>query len=384
VTEASLTPIPVIRPWIGQEEVEEVRAALESGWVAQGPRVAAFEGAVADRLGATHGVATSSCTTALQLALIAASVGPGDEVVVPSMSFIASANVVVHVGAVPVFADVDASTLNVTVQTVAAVTNSRTRAVMVVDQCGTPADLAPLRAFCDERDLVLVEDAACAIGSQYHGTPIGSHSELVALSFHPRKLITTGEGGILLTTREDWARRARRLREHGMSMSAAERHAGGASTIETYDEVGYNARMTDMQAALGLVQLTRLDAMVEERRLLAARYAEAFADAPNIVRTACDPTTYDATTNFQSYWVEIGEDSARDRNEVLAGLNAAGIGARRGIMAAHSEAAYRSMPHVPLPITERMTERTLVLPLFHDMSVAQQDLVVTTLRDLTA
>jgi dTDP-4-amino-4,6-dideoxygalactose transaminase len=381
--DTALTPIPVAKPWIGQEEIDAVGEAMRTGWVAQGPRVAEFERAVADRLQAAHGVATTSCTTALQLALIVGGIGAGDEVIVPSLSFIATANVVVHVGATPIFADVDADTLNLTVDTIAPLIGPRTRAIILVDQVGTPADVHAVRALCDAHGLLLVEDAACAIGSTYAGTPIGSHSDLVALSFHPRKVITTGEGGMLLTSRDDWAQRARRLREHGMSMSAAERHASGVATVETYDEVGYNFRMTDLQAAMGLVQLGRLDEIVAERRRIAARYTELLAGAPQLARVASDPS-YEATTNFQSYWIELSDGSRTSRDDVLAGLADAGIGARRGIMAAHTEGAYAGTEHVPLPVTERMTDHSLILPIFHGMSDAQQDYVVARLLDLTS
>ncbi|HLZ39270.1 MAG TPA: aminotransferase class I/II-fold pyridoxal phosphate-dependent enzyme [Mycobacteriales bacterium] len=202
-------------------------------------------------------MAVSSCTTALHVALHLLGVGPGDEVVVPSLSFIATANAARYVGATPVFADVEETTQNLTDATVAAVLTARTRAVVVVHQAGVPADLGVIHRLCDPLGIAVVEDAACALGSTYRGAPIGGHSELVAFSFHPRKILTTGEGGLLVTTRADWAGRARRLREHGMSVSAAERHGAGRVVLESYSETGFNYRMTDIQAAVGLVQLRR-------------------------------------------------------------------------------------------------------------------------------
>ncbi len=226
--------IPVMRPWLGEEEAAAAAAAVSSGWVAQGPRVAEFEEAFAAAIGADHAVALSSCTTALHLALIVAGIGAGDEVVVPSLSFIATANAASYVGAVPVFADVDEATQNLTPPTVEPCLNDRTRAVVLVDQAGVPADLDGMRALCEPRGITLVEDAACAVGSVYRGRPVGAGADLAAFSFHPRKLLTTGEGGMLVTPDADVAARLRRLREHGMDVSAARRHATRQPVIEHY------------------------------------------------------------------------------------------------------------------------------------------------------
>lgn len=369
--------INVMRPWLGEEETAAVAEVIASGWVAQGPRVAAFEAAYAERMGAAHAVAVSSCTTALHLSLVAAGVGAGDEVVVPSFSFIATANAVVHAGAVPVFADVDAATGNVTGDSVAAVLTGRTRAVVAVDQGGMPVDLDDVRAVCDPRGITVVEDSACGAGSTYKGRPVGAGAELTAWSFHPRKILTTGEGGMVTSSREDWAVRMRRLREHAMSVSAAERHRSVLAPAEEYVEVGFNYRMTDLQAAVGLVQLGRLDAIVARRRELAARYTAALADVPGL-RPVADPSW--GTTNFQSFWVEVGEGYPLDREGLLAHLAGHGISARRGIMAAHRQPAYAGHPHAPLPVTERLTDNTLILPLFHQMTDGEFDRVVDAVR----
>ena len=368
--------IPVMRPWFGPEEADAAAAAVASGWVAQGPRVAQFEQAVAERLGNDHGIAMSSCTTALHLALVLLGVGPGDEVVVPSLSFIATANAVRYVGATPVFADVDATTQNLTAETVTEVLSPATRAVILVHQAGIPADVASVTTAGGDR-VAIVEDAACAIGSTYAGAPVGSRSKLAAFSFHPRKLVTTGEGGMLLTTNAEWADRLRRLREHGMDVSAAQRHAEGGSVLEHYVEVGFNYRMTDIQAAVGLVQIAKLDAMVSRRRELAARYQEQLARIPGLA-IAADPPY--GTANFQSFFVVLPDDFPMERNELLGFLAASGVSARRGIMAAHLEPAYAGHPHVPLPATEHLTERSLILPLFHDLTHAEQDRVIGVLH----
>ena len=366
--------IPVMRPWLGAEEAAAAAEAVSSGWVAQGPRVAEFEQAFASTIGAGHAVAVSSCTAALHLALVVAGVGPGDEVVVPSLSFIATANVARHVGAVPVFADVDEATQNLTPATVEPCLTPRTRAVILVDQAGVPADLDAMQALCEPRRITVVEDAACAVGSFYEGRPVGARAELAAFSFHPRKLLTTGEGGMLVTPSRDVADRLRRLREHGMDLSAAARHASHQPVIEHYVEPGFNYRMTDIQAAVGLVQLGKLGQLVARRRELAQRYQQLLGEVPG-VRTIADPAY--GTTNYQSFWILLPDNFPVSRDELLQHLADAGVSARRGIMAAHLEPAYEGCVHRPLPITERLTARTLILPLFHELTEAEQDSIVT-------
>jgi dTDP-4-amino-4,6-dideoxygalactose transaminase len=393
VEEDPLSTIPVMRPWLGAEEAEAAAETIRSGWVAQGPRVAEFETAVAGRVGAEHGVALSSCTTALYLALVVLGIGPGDEVVVPSLSFIATANAVRYVGATPVFADVDLATGNLNAKTVEQVIGPATRAAIVVHQGGVPAPVGELRTLAESFGIALVEDAACALGSTVDGVPVGQGAELAAFSFHPRKVITTGEGGMLTTDNADWAARARRLREHGMNVSAADRHQAGKLVLEQYLETGYNYRMTDVQAAIGLVQLTRLDAMVARRRELARRYQELLRDVPGL-QTVGDPPW--GTTNYQSFWVLLPDDFPVSRNELLERLLAAGVSARRGIMASHLEPAYAYSPargnapgagsggtwrSAELPETERLTGRSLILPLFHDLAQADQDRVVEVVRE---
>lgn len=365
--------IPVMRPWLGPEEAAAAAAAVTSGWVAQGPRVAEFEETFAAAVGANHAVAVSSCTTALHLALVVTSVGPGDEVIVPSLSFIATANAVRYVGAEPVFADVDFGTQNLTPATVGLHLTDRTRAVILVDQAGVPADLDAMQAFCEPRGIAVIEDAACAAGSVYRGRPVGAGAELAAFSFHPRKLLTTGEGGMLVTPYADVAARLRRLREHGMDFSAAQRHAIRQPVIERYLETGFNYRMTDVQAAIGLVQLGKLVSMVERRRQLAERYHRLLSAIPGLQMIG-DPDY--GTTNYQSFWIVVPDDSPVSRDEILSRLAEAGISARRGIMAAHLEPAFSNHPHSALPITELLTARSLILPLFHDLTEEQQDMVV--------
>ncbi|WP_345628462.1 DegT/DnrJ/EryC1/StrS family aminotransferase [Rugosimonospora acidiphila] len=366
-----------MKPFLGEEEAQAAAEAVRSGWVAQGPRVARFEEEFARHVGAAHGVALSSCTTALHLALVALGIGPGDEVIVPSLSFIATANAARYVGATPVFADVEEFTGNVTVDTVDAVRTLRTRAVIAVHQGGVPFDTDALRRACGQWDVALVEDAACAAGSTAYGRPVGEGALLAAWSFHPRKVITTGEGGALTLDREDWAQRLRRLREHGMNVSAAARHASNQPVFEAYLETGYNYRMTDIQAAVGLVQLGKLNAMVARRRELATRYHALLSDVDGVT-TLMDPPY--GQSNFQSFWVLLDQRFGRGRDEVLAELAAAGVSARRGIMAAHLEPAYAQSRSLRLPVTERLTRDSLILPLYHTLAEQEQEHVVNSLR----
>jgi perosamine synthetase len=365
-----------MRPWIGGEEADALAEVVASGWVAQGPRTADFEAALAAAVRTGHGVAASSGTAALHLALSSLDLRPGDEVVVPSLSYIASANAPLAVGARPVFADVDPATLNLTAETVEAVLTPATRAVLVVHQAGTPADLDALHALCDPRGIELVEDAACALGAEHRGTPIGGNGRLVAFSFHPRKVITTGEGGMVTTADDARAERMRRLRDHGSDVSAWSRHASG-TTVERYLEPGFNFRLSDLLAAVGLVQLERLDAIVARRRELAARYQDQLRDLP-VRQVSADPPW--GRANYQSFWVELDEVSALSRDDVLGRLSDAGVLARRGVMAAHLEPAFAGIRHAPLPVTERMAAQTLILPLFHTMTESEQLRVVDALR----
>lgn len=378
VTETEpLARIPVMVPWLGEEEAAAAAEAVRSGWVAQGPRVAEFEKAFAAEVGAAHGVAVSSGTAALHLGLVALGIGAGDEVVVPSLSFIATANAARYVGATPVFADVDLATGNLTPATIEAVLTERTRAVILVHQGGVPADLDALRALCADHGLALLEDAACAAGASYRGKPVGVGAQVAAWSFHPRKLLTTGEGGMVTTDNAEWAARMRRLREHGMNVSAADRHASAKPVLEAYLETGFNYRMTDIQAAVGLVQLGKLAATVANRRELAARYQRELADIPGLIPVT-DPGY--GTTNYQSCWFRVDETFPVSRDELLLRLSEAGISARRGIMAAHLEPAYADVSTPRLPVTEVLSLNSLILPVFHGMTETQQDRVVEVLK----
>jgi len=369
-----------MKPWLGAEEASAAAEAVRSGWLAQGPRVAAFETALASRVDADYGVAVSSGTTALHLGLLVLGVGPGDEVIVPSLSYIATASAVTYVGATPVFADVDPITQNATAETIGAVVSRRTKAVIPVHQAGIPADIEPIRSAFAATGVAVFEDAACGLGATYQGRAIGSHSDLVAVSFHPRKVITSGEGGMLLLSGEradERAERARRLREHGVSVSAWARHLEAAPAHEHFPEVGFNFRMSDVHAAIGLVQLGRLDRIVARRRELAATFHRLLGDLPGLVM-AGDPGY--GETNYQSFWIVLPDDFPVSRDQLLQAMEDAGISCRRGIMAAHLEKAFSHLPPANLPNTERLSARSLILPLFHEMTARDQDSVAGVVR----
>jgi perosamine synthetase len=374
-TTMPLKAIPVARPSFGMDEEQAVLEVLRSGWVSQGPVVAEFERRFADYVGAAQAVAVSSCTAALHLALVAAGIKPGDEVLCPSLSFIATANAIVHAGAQPVFVDINASTYNINPASIEAGITPRTKAIVVVHQIGLPAPLAEIAEIATRRGLLLIEDAACAVGAEYHGQRIGlPHTSLACFSFHPRKVLTTGEGGMITTCDQGIAARVRRLRQHAMTLSDLARHSAANVVIESYDEVGYNYRMTDLQAAIGLVQLQRLPAMLANRRALALRYSSRLCCLPWLV---LPQELADSRSNFQSYMVRLREDAPVTRDQLMQDLLNRGISSRRGIMATHRELPYREGDWESLlPVTNMVTDTTLILPLFNSMTDEEQEYVI--------
>jgi dTDP-4-amino-4,6-dideoxygalactose transaminase len=367
--------IPIARPELGEPEWRAVRDVIESGWITQGPKVADFEKAVAMVTGAVEGVAVSSCTTALHLALVVSGIGYGSEVIVPSMSFIATANAVVHAGATPVFAEVDPVSYNLDPGDVIKRVTPRTKAVVLVHQLGLPADINRFRDLAVAHDLILIEDAACAIGSTFDDKPIGSHGNLVCFSFHPRKLITTGDGGMIMTPSRDDAVLLRRLRQHGMSLPDIARHSSDKVLQEQYLEVGYNYRLTDIQAAVGLAQLDRLPGMLEARRTRAAWYDEMLAEYSWI---DTPPVFPDRMWNVQTYTVRLAGFDASRRDRVMGEMLDTGVATRRGVMTAHREPAYRHRA-ISLPISEMASDGSLAIPLFSDMTQDQAARVVAAL-----
>jgi perosamine synthetase len=373
--------IPIARPYVGQEEEQAVIQSLRSGWLSQGPRVVEFEKQFAQYVGAKHAIAVSSCTTALHLAFIGAGIGPGHEVLCPSLSFIATANSIRYVGAAPVFVDIDPVTFNLDPNKIEAAITPRTKAILAVHQIGLPAAMNEINEIAYRHRLLVIEDAACAIGSVYQGKRIGApHAWMACFSFHPRKILTTGEGGMITTNDEKVAERLRPLRQHAMTVSDVARHNAKSVVLESYDEVGYNFRMTDMQAAIGLIQLGRVEGFIERRRELAARYTDELAKLGWLIPPA-EPRG--SRHNFQSYMVRLTKDAPVSRDALMQGLLNRGIATRRGIMAAHREAPYRN-PRWDRELTEtnRATDECIILPLFHQLTEEEQEIVIDSIREI--
>ncbi len=383
------TMIPIARPWMGEEEAGAARRAILSGWVTQGPEVAAFEHEFGAAVGAPFACAVSSCTTALHVALAAIGVSSGDEVVTVSHSFIATSNAIRYCGATPVFVDIAPTTFNIDPALVEAAITPRTKAILAVHQLGMPCDLASLLSIAKRHRVPLIEDAACAVGSEveWQGTwqRIGRpHGDVACFSFHPRKVLSTGDGGMLTTLREDLDRTFRLLRQHGMSVPDAVRHSSDRVIFEEYPVVGFNYRMTDIQAAVGREQLKRLPAIVSRRRTLAQRYAERLQPIPRVV---IPQESVWARSNWQSYAIRV-EDGI-DQRALMQKLLDAGVATRRGVMNVHREPSYPPgtwRAGSGLAESERAQRSAIVLPLYHQLTEEDQDRVVAALasaiRDL--
>jgi perosamine synthetase len=367
--------IPITRPFLGEEEVAAAAEVIRSGWLTQGEKVEQFEMSVARYVGAGRAVAVSNCTTALHLALLAAGVGAGDEVICPSFSFIATANAIVHAGAKPVFVDIDPRTYNMDPGLVEAAITPCTKALMPVDQIGLAADIVAIRAIAKRHGLKVVEDAAPSLGAMVGGTRVGSLSDLTCFSFHPRKSITTGEGGVITTDDPKAAAWLHRIRSHGASTSDLHRHRSKTVEFEEYRELGYNYRMTDVQAAIGIVQMRKLDSILAERRRLAARYAQLLGGC-DWLELPFEPLARFHT--YQSYCIRLRSQGQRDA--IMIELAGRGIATRRGVMAIHLEPFYRRLcPDVSLPVTEQCSAETMLLPLFPGLTDDEQQLVAESL-----
>jgi perosamine synthetase len=372
--------IPIAKPYLTVDEAKAAYDTILTGWITQGPRVQEFETKFAEYTGAKYAVAVSNCTTALHLAMIVAGVGDGDEVICPSMSYIATANVIKYVRAIPVFAEVNPTTYNIDVEDAERKITPKTKAILIVHQIGMPADIDAFRALCDKHNLKLIEDAACAAGSAYKRGKIGSHSDLVCFSFHPRKVISTGDGGMVTTNREDYYDRLRLLRQHGMSINDRVRHESKKVIFEDHVEVGYNYRLTDIQAAVGIHQLAKLDWLIEERRKVAMAYHEAFKNI-DCLRLPIEQDGY--FSNYQSYSIYLKENCPLSRNVIMEKMLDAGIATRRGIMTSHRETAYKEeCKNILLPISEDAADRSILLPLYVPMSKEEVQKVITTFTSI--
>ena len=369
--------IPIAIPLLGNEEADAAHRTILSGWVTQGPRVAEFEENFANYVGAKYSVAVSNCTTALHLSMIVAGIKQGDEVICPSMSYIATANCIMYVGAKPIFAEVN-SDYNLDINDVEKRITAKTKAILLVHQMGMPADIDTFQKLCKDKGLILIEDAACAIGSEYKGRKIGSHSDLVCFSFHPRKVITTGDGGMISTSNKRFNDRLKILRKHAMSISDHERHESKEILFEDHLEVGYNYRMTDIQAAVGIEQLKKLDKIIFERRKIAEKYIEAFKDI-DCIRLPIEKEGY--KSNYQSFSIYLKQICPIKRNEIMQKLIEKGISSRRGIMTSHQETAYKYRNEI-LPISEDLRDNSIIIPLFNGLSPADIKTIVKALKEL--
>ena len=386
--------IPIARPTLGNEEVEAAGRAILSGWVSQGPEVAAFEQEFAEMVGTKYACAVSSCTSALHLALLAVAVQPGDEVITVSHSFIATANAIRYCDAVPVFVDIDKKTYNIDPAKVEAAISKKTRAILCVHQLGMPCDLKRILEISRRHGLPLIEDAACAIGSEVCldgdwekvGRP---HGDIACFSFHPRKVITTGDGGMLTTNSNKYNEQFRLVRQHSMSIPDTVRHKSNEVIFESYPALGFNYRMSDIQAAVGREQLRRLPGIIRERRKLAGRYQEILADFPGI-HLPEEPEW--AKSNWQSYCIRLSDGF--DQLKVMQAMLDGGIATRRGVMCIHREKSYvgnlkndsngqqlwacRMLGS--LHNSELCQDNGIILPLFPEMTMKQQDRVVNVLK----
>ena len=380
--------VPITKPCFGQEEEKALCEVLRSGWIVQGPRVAEFEGLVADCTGARHAIATSSCTTAQHLALLAIGIGPGDEVIVPSFTFIATANAVEYTGARAVFCDIDLPTFNIDPGRIEEKITERTKALCPVHLFGLCADMERVLEIARRHDLRVVEDAACALGARAGGKHAGTFGIAGCFSFHPRKSITTGEGGMLITDDDGVAAACRSLRDHGSSKSDLERHREGGSLLPAYNVIGHNYRMTDIQGAIGVAQMGKFEEILRKRRARAGRYDLLLRDLPWL-RTPAVPGGYEHS--YQSYVCLVDrelfggslEKANIFRNRLMASLEECGIATRQGTHAVHTLGYYSdrySIDEKEYPNSLEADRLSMTLPLFAEMADEDQEYVMEKLE----
>lgn len=382
--------VPIARTSLTDDEIQSVLEPLRSGWLVQGPKVREFEEKWSAFTGAQHSIAVTSCTTALHLSLAALGFGPGDEAIVPAFTWISTANVVEHLGGTVVFCDIDPRTFNLDVNELESKITSRTRAILPVHLFGLAADMEPIQKLAAKHELWVVEDAACGFGARYKGRHVGTLGNTGCFSFHPRKAITTGEGGMVTTDDEQLAERIRRLRDHGAAMTDLQRHLGARPyLLADHPDAGYNQRMTDLQAALGSAQMDRAEDIISERQRLAMVYDDAFADLGWLQTPA---RLEDYTHGYQSYPCMFQPEPVtlaaiprinEARNAWMDQLQKAGISTRPATHAVHMLTYYRDkygLVPEQFPHAYAANHCSISLPLFHGMSDEEQSFVCDTVK----
>jgi dTDP-4-amino-4,6-dideoxygalactose transaminase len=402
----SFDKIPITRPFFNDAEEKAIQEVVKSGWLVQGPKVAKFESIFKDFVGVNHALATTSCTTALHLALLAAGIEPGDEILIPSFTFIATANAVEYTGAKPVFMDIDIDTFTINREKIREYLINRKQVASTPPKCIIPvslfglcADMEAINEIAHKHGLMVIEDAACGFGAKRGGHYAGTEAMAGVFSFHPRKAITTGEGGMLVTNDDSYADKVKKMRDHGASKSDLERHLKeGGSLLPEYNMLGFNYRMTDLQGALGIVQMDKAQTIICGRQEAAARYDRLLQGIPEI-RTPFMPKGY--THSYQSYvclykvnkeelekennidWDQISEWN-KERNHLMAALDHSGISVRQGTHAVHTLGYYKTkygLNDYDYPMSYIADQLSISLPLYFGMTEQEQIRVVNALRE---
>lgn len=374
--------INITKAMLGDEEADAVREVLKSGWVVQGPKVAEFEKLIAEFAKAPYAVATSNCTTGLHISLVALGIGAGDEVIVPAFTFIASANACEYVGAKPVFVDIDLNTFNIDVAKIEAAITEKTKAIMPVHLFGLSADMDPILEIAKKHNLKVIEDAACAIGTKYRETHVGLLGDMGAFSFHPRKAITTGEGGMIFTKDVDLALKSKSLRDHGAAVTDFDRHEGPSHKLPAYEILGYNYRMTDIQGAVGVEQAKKMESIIDGRVAHAKIYDEAFKDHQSLQT----PSVPEYSNHcYQSYVLLVKKDSPLTRDQISEKLAEKEIATRQGTQNVPLLKLYADKYGYKLgdfPNSDYAEANTLTIPLYADMSEEEQGYVIENIKAL--
>ncbi|MFM9976154.1 MAG: DegT/DnrJ/EryC1/StrS family aminotransferase [Beijerinckiaceae bacterium] len=372
--------INITEPSFDETEIEMLRAALDSKWVTQGPMTERFEKLIADNQRAKHAMACTSCTSALHLATMALDLGPGDEVVIPAFTWITSAHAAEYTGAKAVFADIDLATFNIDPKALEAAITPRTKAVVAVHLFGLAAPMDEIRAVCAPRGISIIEDAACAIATTYKGQPVGAIGDIGCFSFHPRKVITTGEGGAVTTNDDAVAAAVRSLRNHGATgLPSADDEPHGPWTMATFNRIGHNLRLSDIQAAVGVAQMAKLDRLVADRRATARRYTELLQGMKGLIL----PVAGDVEGHtYQSYVIRLSQGGRARRNRVMGALADAGIQTRPGTHAVHRLGYYKEkygLKAANFPNAAEAEDTTITLPVVPFMKAEDQNRVVDVL-----